>query len=134
MIPSTAIQQINFAVSRPRGFLSMPICLIASDIFSLLVSVAIGLACKAAWQGIPDWAAYLRLWPFLFAFISVYALAGLYSGVSISPPEELQRATFSSALVFVALAAATVSLRGATKYLTWTAVLAMLLSIILLPL
>jgi len=112
----------------------MPICLIASDILSLLISVAIGLAWKAAWQGIPELEPYLRLWPFLLVFVSVYALAGLYSGVSVSPPEELQRATFSSALVFVALAAATVSLRGATKYLTWTAVLAMLLSIILLPL
>ncbi len=112
----------------------MPVCLVASDLVSLLVSVALGLAAKAVWQGVPEWGPYLRLWPFLFAFVAVYALAGLYSGVSISPPEELQRATFSSALVFVVLAAATVSLRGATKYLTWTAVLAMLLSIVLLPL
>ena len=112
----------------------MPICLIASDLVSLLVSVAIGLAAKAVWQGIPEWEPYLRLWPLLFVFVSVYALAGLYSGVSISPPEELQRATFSSALVFVALAAATVSLRGGTKYLTWTALLAMTLSIVMLPL
>ena len=91
MIPSTAIQQINVAVSRPRGFLTMPICLIASDVSSLLFSVAISLAFKAAGQGVPDWQPYVRLLPLLFVFVAVYALAGLYSGISITPPEELQR-------------------------------------------
>jgi Undecaprenyl-phosphate galactose phosphotransferase WbaP len=134
MFPSTAVQHINISVSRPRGFLSMPLCLVASDLLTLIVSVAISLAWKAVWQGIPDWEPYLRLWPFLFVFIGVYALTGLYSGVSFSPPEELQRATFSSALVFVALAAITVSLRGASKYLTWTVLLAMVLTMVLFPL
>lgn len=134
MMPSVAIQRVNLAVSRPRGFLNMPVCLIASDIVSLLVSVSISLACKAAYQGISDWEPYLRLFPLVLVFVSVYALAGLYSGISISPPEELQRATFSTGLVFVALAVATVSLRGASKPLSRTSVLALTLSIVLLPL
>jgi Undecaprenyl-phosphate galactose phosphotransferase WbaP len=67
-------------------------------------------------------------------FIAVYALAGLYSGVSLSPPEELRRATLSSTLVFTLLAAATVSLRGADNYFTWTLFLAIGLSVALLPL
>jgi Undecaprenyl-phosphate galactose phosphotransferase WbaP len=112
----------------------MPICLIASDVSSLLFSVAISLAFKAAGQGVPDWQPYVRLLPLLFVFVAVYALAGLYSGISITPPEELQRATFSTVLVFVALAMATVSFRGASKSLTRTAMGAMALSIVLLPL
>jgi Undecaprenyl-phosphate galactose phosphotransferase WbaP len=106
----------------------------ASDAITLFISVAISLAGKYSMQGITDWEPYLRLWPFVFVFIAVYALMGLYSGVALSPPEELQRATLSSALMFVALAAATVSLRDATRYLTWTTLLAACFSIVLIPL
>ena len=134
MTSGSALRQLHIAHIRPRRLLNMPLCLIASDAFALLISVALGLACKYAMQGISDWEPYLRLGPFLFVFIAVYGLMGLYSGVALSPPEELQRVTLSSGLMFVALAAATVSLRDASKYLTWTTLLAACLSIVLIPL
>src|SRR5215831_19888077 len=134
MATGTAIPNAITVSYRPQRFFNMVSCLVAADILSLLASVAIGLTCKSIVRGIPPWSNYLRLWPFLFVFISVYALVGLYSGVSLSPPEELRRATLSSALVFLVLTATTVSIRGGTRYLTWTTLLSMLLSVVLLPL
>src|SRR5262249_44149033 len=45
-----------------------------------------------------------------------------------------RRATLASTLVFILLAATTVSLRGASNYFTWTLLLAIGLSVVLLPL
>jgi Undecaprenyl-phosphate galactose phosphotransferase WbaP len=130
---TTAIQRIHAAPARPRRITNMTLCLLAADTVTLFVSVAISL-CASAWtSGLPSWAPYLRLWPFLFVFLAVYALAGLYTGLALSPPEELRRATFSSVIVFVVLGAATVSLRGANRYFTWAMLLAILLSVLLLP-
>lgn len=131
---TTALQHIHTVTVRPRRITNMALCLVAADIVTLLVSVAISLFSKSLVSGIQTWIPYLRMWPFLFVFLAVYALAGLYSGLALSPPEELKRATFSSVIVFVVLGAATVSLRGANKYFTWVMFLAILLSVILLPL
>jgi Undecaprenyl-phosphate galactose phosphotransferase WbaP len=114
--------------------MNMVICLVVTDLLTLLISVAISLVCKVAVNGHLNISGYFRLWPFLFVFIAVYAVAGLYSGVSLSPPEELRRVTLSSTLVFTLLAATTVSLRGASNYFTWTLFLAIGLSVALLPL
>lgn len=109
-------------------------CLVATDAVAILLSVALSLACKLAVNGTLDIGSYLKLWPFVFAFLLVYAAIGLYSGIALSPPDELRRAMISSAIVFLGLAAVTVSLRGATTYFTWTLYLAILLSVVLLPL
>jgi Undecaprenyl-phosphate galactose phosphotransferase WbaP len=110
------------------------LCLLAADTVSLATSVAIGVACKSFFTRISDWTPYLRLWPFLFVFLLAYGLFGMYSGLALSPPQELRRATLSSTLVFVILGAATMSLRGATKYFTWTLFLVIVLSVVLFPL
>ena len=112
----------------------MAACLVLTDVLTLLLAVALSVACKVAVTGHVNLDSYLRLSPFLFVFILVYAAVGLYSGVALSPPDELRRATLSSALVFALLAAATVSFRGASTYFTWTLFLAMGLSVVLLPL
>jgi Undecaprenyl-phosphate galactose phosphotransferase WbaP len=134
MTSGSALPQVRFIYSRPRGFWNTSLCLLASDALTLLLSVAAGLIFKWAIHGISDWEPYLRLWPFLFVFLAVYALMGLYSGLALSPPAELQRITLSTALVFFALAAATVSIRGGRSYFTWTTLIAALVSVILLPL
>ena len=128
------IQRIYTVTLAPRGFTYMALCLMAADISTLLASVAISLLSKTLVSGVQSWEPYLRLWPFLFVFLAVYAVAGLYSGLALSPPEELKRATLSSVIVFVVLGAATVSLRGANRYFTWVMFMAILLSVILLPL
>lgn len=131
---ASVIQQLNITPTKTNSIKNTVICLIAVDLVTLLISVAVSLACKSFVSGIPTWDSYFRLWPFLFVFIAVYGLVGLYSGVAISPPDELRRATLSSTLVFLVLSAATVYLRGATRLFTATLFLAMVLSIVLLPL
>ena len=134
MAATTALQRTYSLSFQSYRSLYMTLCLVIADIVTLLLSVAISLTCKDLLSGIPSWGPYLRLWPFLFVFIAGYGLLGLYSGVALSPPQELQRATLSSAMIFVILGAATVSLRGATTYFTWTLLLAMILGVVLLPL
>ena len=107
--------------------------LVAADVATLLLSTAISLAVKHVFQGVSDWGPYLRMWPFLFVFIAAYALSGLYSGVALSPPQELRRATVTSVLIFLILSAVTVTLRSASRYVTWTLLLAAALSVLLLP-
>ena len=80
------------------------LALVLSDIVALLLSVALSLTVKWLSRGDLDVAAYLVLWPFLFAFIIVYAVVGLYSGIGISAPEELRRTTICSTLIFLFLA------------------------------
>jgi len=108
--------------------------LVLSDVIALLVSVATSIAVKGIVSRPFELTGYLRLFPFLFVFLAVYAAIGLYSGVAMGPPEEIRRTTFSSAVLFLVLAAVTVSLRSATQPFTWNLFLAMLLSIMLVPL
>src|ERR1700751_555313 len=105
MMASSVIQRLNLIPTRTNSIRSVVLCLIAADLVTLLISVVLSLACKSVASGIPTWDSYFRLWPFLFVFIAVYGLVGLYSGVALSPPEELRRATLSSTLVFLVLRA-----------------------------
>ena len=109
-------------------------CLVATDSLSLLLSVGLSLLVKALTQGGFSVDGYLRLWPFLFVFLLVYAAVGLYSIVALSPPEELRRATLSSVVLFLLLGASTVSFRGARQQFTWTLFLAIALGLVVLPL
>ena len=134
MTPSPALARIHFQyvpVSHPVYMIG---CLVVSDIIALSAAVLGSVAIKIAVTGPLDLSRYLELWPFLTFFILVYASVGLYSGVALSPPEELRRATLLSAVVFVFLAVATFSLRGAKIYITWTLLTALAFSVFLMPL
>ena len=108
--------------------------LIGTDACALLLSVAISVAAKFVFQGNVGLGGYLKLWPFLFVFLLAYAATGLYSGAGIGAPEELRRTTAASTVLFVCLAALTVSFRGGHEHITWTLCLAVLLSVALVPL
>ncbi len=112
----------------------MTAVLIGADSFALLLSVVISVAAKVLLQGEVNLHGYILLWPFLFVFLAVYAGIGLYSKVSIGAPDELRRATVASTVLFVCLAAITVSLRGARQNFTWTLFLAIIITIALVPL
>ena len=90
LMATSVIQRIHPVTVRPRGFTYMALCLMAADISTLFVSVATSLISKTVVSGVQTWEPYLRLWPFLFVFLAVYALAGLYSGLALSPPEEVE--------------------------------------------
>jgi Undecaprenyl-phosphate galactose phosphotransferase WbaP len=135
MASNTVLLPRSFTASwlPSRGIL-MTACLALTDSVGLLISVAAGVLLKELVHGPFDTAGYVRLWPFLFVFICVYGAIGLYSGVALSPPEELRRATLCSTLTFLFLAATTVSLRSATSYFTWRLGVTLSLSIVLFPL
>jgi Undecaprenyl-phosphate galactose phosphotransferase WbaP len=127
------VRSVTRLRSRPRPSL-MIASMLLSDLIALLVSVALSISTKMLVGPPLGLTAYLRLFPFLFVFLGFYAAVGLYSGVALSPPEEIRRATFSSAALFLTLAAVTVYWRGATQVFTWRLLLAMLLSAMLVPL
>jgi Undecaprenyl-phosphate galactose phosphotransferase WbaP len=108
--------------------------LVLSDLIALVVSVVTSIAVKMIVSPPFELVGYVRLFPLLFLFLGVYAAVGLYSGLAMGPPEEIRRTTFSSAVLFLTLAAVTVSWRSATHPFTWTLFLAMLLTILLVPL
>ncbi len=108
--------------------------LVASDAIALITSVVLGVALKVLLEGHATMHGYLRLWPFLFVFIAFYCAVGLYSGAALSPPEELRRATFSSAFLFPTIVALTASWRGPSHYVTPTLFVALVASIVLIPL
>jgi len=129
---TTNFRRISIPQCRPAG---MILCLLVGDTLSLALS---GLF-AVSWKLIPaghtaSWQAYMRLVPLLPIFLLVYAAIGLYSGVSLGSPEELRRLTLSSILVFLFLGVLTTSLRGTGVLFTSTMALALLLSVVLVPL
>ena len=133
MNPSTVIHNLPrieiMSVSPGRMLAS----LVVSDAMALMISVALGVFCKILFDHSVHLTAYLRLWPFLIVFLSVYAVMGLYSVVALSPQEELRSTTVASTLVFVILAAVTVTFRGASTSFTWTLLLSIALSVAVVP-
>lgn len=107
--------------------------LVLSDSLALFVSVGVGVVAKLILRDDVALSPYVRLWPFLFVFLSVYAAIGLYSGVALSPQEELRRTTLASTLVFLMLAAVTVTFRGAATNFTWTLLVSIALSVAVVP-
>jgi Undecaprenyl-phosphate galactose phosphotransferase WbaP len=108
--------------------------LVLSDAAALITSVLLGVFLKVLFEGQAGLNGYSRLWPFLLVFIAFYSAVGLYSGAALSPPEELRRATFSSAFLFPTIAILTLSWRGSSHFFTPALFIALLGSIVLVPL
>lgn len=117
--------------NRPAATL---LCLVGTDSLALLSSVGLSIALKACLQGGINLESYVRLWPLLFVFLLVYSSIGLYSIVALSPPEELRRGTIASTVLFLLLAAVTMTFRGARQQFTWTLFTALCISVVLFPL
>jgi len=110
------------------------LCLAGADAVALIISVGISIGCRLLSVGHVDLSEYTRLWPLLFVFFAVFAGVRLYSLVGLSSPEELRRSTLSSALLCVALAGVTMSVRGAQWYREWPLFLTIALTILSVPL
>jgi Undecaprenyl-phosphate galactose phosphotransferase WbaP len=133
MSATSAVHPLPRIAIFPASPWRMQSCLVASDAAAMLAAVGLAVAAKFAIGQPADLFPYLRLWPFLFVFLCVYAAIGLYSGVALSPQEELRRSTLSSAVVFFTMGAVTVSFRGATTQFTWTLLVAIAFAIALVP-
>src|SRR3954471_631921 len=122
-VPITAVSPVRTMAS-----------LVGADFIALAASVMMSVGCKLWLGGGADVHAYTRLWPILFLFFAVFAEVRLYSLVGLSSPEELRRSTVSSALLLAALAAVSVSIRGAQWLLEWPLFLTVALTIVTVPL
>lgn len=110
-------------------------CLATGDTLSLALSGIIAILFKLLpSHQLGSLHSYLGLIPLLPVFLLVYAAIGLYSGVSLGAPEELRRMTLSSVLVSLFLGVLTLSFRGTGSVFTWTMGLALLCSVVLVPL
>lgn len=136
---------MNIAVSQPfsyRQALTIPsasrgrmlLSLMAADSAALALAVGVSVLAKGLITGDYEVGSHLRLAIFLPAFLAAYAAAGLYSRLSLGPPEEARRSMVCSSLMFVFLSAVTVSIRSATTYLRPTLFIAIVLAVALVPL
>jgi Undecaprenyl-phosphate galactose phosphotransferase WbaP len=108
--------------------------LVIGDALVLAFSGAFVVFLKLFPHPLQGWHDYFRLAPLLPVFLLNYWALGLYSGVSLGPPDEVRRLTLSSILVTVCLSILTSSTRGTHTYFTWTIAQALALTIVLVPL
>jgi Undecaprenyl-phosphate galactose phosphotransferase WbaP len=109
--------------------------LVIGDALSLALAGAIAILLKlvpSAQMG--NLHYYLVMIPLLPVFLLVYCAIGLYSGISLGPPEELRRLTLSSILVSLFLGVMTFPARGTGTVFTGTMATALFCSMILVPL
>ena len=109
------------------------VSLVITDALALGLAVCISVLFKAAMHGGLEIKNYLLLSPFMAVFLLAFASAGLYSGIALTPPEELRRCTLCSSVVFVFLSVVTLTLRGAHSYVKPTLFVAIVLSAGLIP-
>ena len=107
--------------------------LIIADGVALCLAVGVAVCVKALTRGGLDVESYFTLLPFLGFFWIAFAAVGLYSGLALTPPEEIRRCTLCSAVVFVFLSIMTLSLRGASSYVKPALFAAIGLSAMLIP-
>ncbi|MBT8764375.1 undecaprenyl-phosphate galactose phosphotransferase WbaP [Desulfohalobiaceae bacterium Ax17] len=111
----------------------MPVAMLFSDTVALLCAGAISVWLRYIFNGQFQLSFYWQMWPVLIFFLSVYAFAGLYPGVLISPPEELKKLSLASSLCFLALAAVTFMSRRAELYSRGIFLMAWFLVLFLVP-
>ncbi len=124
--------QLQLRVSRLS--LVRPLVLLLSDTMALALSLMIAVFIKAQIYQAVTLAPYAKLWPFTFVFLASYWMSGLYSRLAMSQPEDLERGAACSCCIFLSLSAATLSLRGASKFFTFTLALCVIANLILMPL
>ncbi len=118
-------------VSRPALTTGL---IVLSDLLALLLSGALSVWGRDLLGGDIDPALYWRLWPVLGLFLLGYVAIGIHSGVALSPPEELRRASTATTLVYLALGASSFLFRGAEVYSRGVFLMAWVLTLALLPL
>lgn len=112
--------------------LVMPAMLVCSDMATIAFSSTVCVLTRYAFGGMFELAAYYRLWPLFFCFITSYATAGAYSFL-MAAPIELKRCTLATAFTFLLLAAVTFWFRSAEAYSRTILFFTCLLTIILGP-
>ena len=104
--------------------------MITMDFVALASAGSLGIWGRLWLGGSLDPEFYWRLWPILLVFLLVYAVQGLYPGVTIGPVDELRSITVSTSLVYLFLGAVIFLFREGILYSRGAFIAAWLLSII----
>jgi Undecaprenyl-phosphate galactose phosphotransferase WbaP len=117
-------QQGPFSGFRVTGLLLL------SDSAALLLVWCLSVVLRYALGGSFSFALYWDMIPLLLLFPAAYAIAGLYPGILLSPPEELKKITQSTSVVFLILLGAIFLSKQSDNYsrgifvMAWLGVLA----------
>lgn len=122
----------NISLSLTSGVMSILFAI--SDIFSLVIVWSISVLMRYFAQGQFELALYWKLAPSLGLFVLANALAGLYPGILLSPPEELKKIFQSTSAIFLALIVAVFMSKQADLYSRGVFVMAWCGSLLALPL
>lgn len=104
------------------------------DMTAVILSLLAAVYLRFFYDSSLLWDVYAPTWPIVFLFPVVYALAGLYPGVGLTPPEEIRRLTYSTSLVFILMGASTFMGRSGADYSRGAFVFAWGLMLVSVPL
>ena len=113
----------------------MTIRLALTDLLSLSLAASLAIAIRMVLGDLQlALARYINLWPLLFAFIAVYAIANLYPTVGLNPIEELRRLSLITTITFFMLIVFSFWGRVAGSYSRLALSLFWILSLVMVPL
>ena len=92
------------------------VVILLGDILALVLAIGLAILGRATFGGDFDAFHYLRLAPIIALFIAVYALSGLYPGVTFNPVAELRQLSVSTTLVFVVISTLLFLLKSGPAY------------------
>jgi len=105
-----------------------------SDVLTLFTAGALAILLRRLLDGGFATGAYGSLWPVIALFLVVYALAGLYPGIGLSPVEELRRLVLATTLVYLVLGVGTFLFKEGERYSRLVFLMAWAFSVVLVPL
>jgi Undecaprenyl-phosphate galactose phosphotransferase WbaP len=114
-------------------FLTMQLVMLLSDLLALVCGGMFSVYLRHLLQGEFQLTFYWEHWPVLAFFLLSYAMAGLYPGILISPPEELKKTTLATSAGFVLLAIGVFLAKGADLYSRGIFFMAWMSLLILVP-
>jgi Undecaprenyl-phosphate galactose phosphotransferase WbaP len=119
---------INSAV-----FLTMQLVMLLSDLLALVCGGMFSVYLRHLLNGQFQISFYWEHWPVLVFFLLSYAMAGLYPGILVSPPEELKKTTLATSAGFVLLAIGVLLAKGDDLYSRGIFFMAWMSLLILVP-
>jgi Undecaprenyl-phosphate galactose phosphotransferase WbaP len=114
-------------------FLTMQLVMLLSDLLALVCGGMFSVYLRHLLHGQFQLSFYWEHWPVLAFFLLSYAMAGLYPGILISPPEELKKTTLATSTGFVLLAIGVFLTKGSELYSRGIFFMAWMSLLILVP-
>jgi Undecaprenyl-phosphate galactose phosphotransferase WbaP len=132
MLPSQPQPIPLSSLPKPRRLRAIWVLLL-TDLLAVGAALLLAVWIRYLYDRSLIWGLYLEAWPIVLLFPIAYALAGLYPGFGIAPPEEFRRLTYSISTVFILIGASTFMYKTGADYSRGAFVFAWLLLLLLAP-